>query len=56
MMRNLKFSYLCILIILVFRTVPAFSIDFSIGLFNDHLVQSVLFTVVDGYYESVLRI
>jgi stage II sporulation protein D len=48
---KLKSGYIILLIALSFRAVPVFSFDMGISLYNNHLVQSVVFTVVDGYFR-----
>jgi len=39
------------MVLLLSWTAPASSLDLKISLHNDHMVKSVLFTVVEGYYR-----
>jgi stage II sporulation protein D len=43
---------LSLLILLLLRAGSLFSIDLKVGLFHDYLVQSALFTVVEGRYTA----
>lgn len=51
-MRFVTLPYLVLLLILLIRAGTAPALDISVGLHNDHLVQSVLFTVVEGRYRA----
>ncbi|HEC42169.1 MAG TPA: SpoIID/LytB domain-containing protein [Bacteroides sp.] len=48
---KLKSGYIILLIALSFRAVPVYSFDMGVSLYNSHLVQSLVFTVVDGYFR-----
>jgi len=39
------------MLMLAFRAAPVYSLDISVSLYHDHMVQSALFTVVEGYYS-----
>ncbi len=47
----MKTVLLSLCLILVLRAVPLYSLDLTVALYHDHLVQSVLFTVVEGRYQ-----